>query len=202
MELIGLKPGVGDGSYFQPVPILSMTADPEMTLSIQRKGSYLTMNYRRDFIAVAGLQQPRVEIRDVEVVFVGYGIVAPEQGWDDYKGMDVKGKVLLMMNNDPSPDDPAVFGGKSRLYYGRWTYKFEVAAQKGAAGAIIVHTTESAGYGWNVVESSWSGEQFEPEQKPGTPTTLMNSWTTIDATKKILELAGKDYDTLGVCPSN
>jgi Zn-dependent M28 family amino/carboxypeptidase len=196
MELIGLKPGGPDGSYFQSVPILSMTPDPSVTLTVRKGNNALTFNYRKDFVAVAGLQQPVVTIDNAEIVFVGYGIVAPEQGWDDYKGLDIRGKVLLMMNNDPSSNDPSFFGGKSRLYYGRWTYKYEIAAQKGAAGAIVIHTQESAGYGWNVVESSWSGEQFELEQKPGAATTLMNSWTTLDATKKILELAGKDYETL------
>jgi Zn-dependent M28 family amino/carboxypeptidase len=196
MELIGLMPGAGDGSYFQTVPILSMTADPDFTLEVSGSAGKLSLKYREEFVGVTGVQKPKAEIRDAEIVFVGYGIDAPEQGWDDYKGMDMKGKVLLMMNSDPAPDDPAVFAGKARLYYGRWTYKYEIAAKKGAVGAIVIHTKESAGYGWNVVESSWSGEQFELEQKPGTPSTILNAWTTFEATKKILQLAGKDYDRL------
>ena len=196
MELIGLKPGASDGSWFQPVPILSMTADPSMTITVSRGGKELSFKYRSDFIAIAGSQAPMVELKDAELVFVGYGIDAPEQRWDDYKGVDLRGKVLLMLNNDPSPDDPNEFAGKARLYYGRWTYKYEIAGKKGAAGALIIHTRESAGYGWNVVESSWSGEQFELEKQPGTAAAQMNGWTTIEATRKILELAGKDYDAL------
>ena len=196
MELLGLMPGAADGSFFQRVPILSMTADPAMALNISAKGKSISLKYRQDFIAVAGVQQPTVEIKDAEIVFVGYGIVAPEQGWDDYKGMDVRGKILLMMNNDPSTGDSTFFGGKRRLYYGRWTYKYQIAATKGAAGAIVIHTTESAGYGWNVVESSWSGEQFKLAQRDDAVATSMNAWTTLDATKQILELAGKNYETL------
>ena len=196
MELMGLKPGAPDGSYFQRVPILSMTADPSVALEIRGNGKALSLKYGEDFVGVAGLQQPVVTISDDEIVFVGYGIVAPEQGWDDYKGMDMTGKILLMLNNDPSPDDPTVFAGKKRLYYGRWTYKYEIAAQKGAVGAIVIHTTESAGYGWNVVESSWSGEQFELEQPAGAPANLLNSWATLEATKSILALAGRNYEEL------
>jgi len=196
MELLGLKPGAEDGSYFQPVPILSMTADPAMKMKISGKGKDLSFAYRTDFVAVAGSQKENVELSNAELVFVGYGIDAPEQKWDDYKGVDLRGKVLLMMNNDPSPDDPKEFAGKARLYYGRWTYKFEIAGKKGAAGALIIHTRESAGYGWNVVESSWSAEQFELEQQPGSTSAMMNGWATFEMTKKILELAGKNYDEL------
>jgi Zn-dependent M28 family amino/carboxypeptidase len=196
MEMLGLQPGASDGSFFQRVPILSMTADPSFKLAISGKGKDINLNYRTDFVGVAGMQDPHVEINNAELVFVGYGIVAPEQDWDDYKGVDVTGKILLMLNNDPSPDDPKVFGGKTRLYYGRWTYKFEIAARKGAAGAIVIHTTESAGYGWNVVESSWSGEQFELAQSPGTPTTRLNAWATFESTAKILAMAGKTFDDL------
>jgi len=196
MEMLGLQPGAQDGSYFQRVPILSMTADPSTKLTVKGKGETLDLIYRTDFVGVAGVQEPQVELIDAEMVFVGYGIVAPEQGWDDYKGVDVRGKVLLMLNNDPSPDDPKIFGGKTRQYYGRWTYKFEIAARKGAAGAVVIHTTESAGYGWNVVESSWSGEQFELAQKPGTPATRLNAWTTFETTKRILAMGGKSYEEL------
>jgi len=196
MELIGLKPGAEDGSYFQQVPVISMTADPSMTFRISGDGSELLLEYRKDFVAVAGKQQEEISVKDAEIVFVGYGIDAPEQNWDDYKGVDVRGKILLMMNNDPAPDDPKEFAGKARLYYGRWTYKYEIAARKGAIGAIIIHTRESAGYGWNVVESSWSGEQFELGQDPSAATSLINGWTTLEATRRILEKAGVDYDEL------
>jgi len=133
-------------------------------------------------------------VDNAEIVFVGYGIVAPEYQWDDYKGVDVKGKVLLMMNNDPS-DDPKLFGGKTRLYYGRWTYKYEIAAQKGAAGAIIIHTRESAGYPYQVVQSSFTGEQFElPAENE--PRLAIKMWATEAASQRIAQLAGKDLDEL------
>ena len=112
-------------------------------------------------------------------MFVGYGIVAPEYGWDDFKGVDLKGKVLVVMNNDPE-DDPALFAGKTRLYYGRWTYKYEQAARTGAAGAIIIHTTPSAGYGWQVVQTSWEGEQFGAAARSG-PQLQVKAWVTEDS---------------------
>ena len=112
---------------------------------------------------MSGDQKPESKIENAEIVFVGYGIVAPEYQWDDYKGVDLKGKVLLVMNNDPegTPAEPNLFAGKTRLWYGRWDYKYLMAAKKGAAGAIIIHTTPSAGYGWQVVQTSWTGELFE-----------------------------------------
>jgi len=196
MEMLGLKPAGENGTYFQRVPIVSMQTDPSTTLSVSGTKGVLDLKYASEFVAFTGNQQTEVSVSDAEIVFVGYGIVAPEQGWDDYKDVDVAGKVLMMMNNDPSPDDPRIFGGKARTYYGRWTYKYEIAAKKGAAGAIIIHTTESAGYGWNVVESSWSGGRAELGLKPGTPRTKVNGWTTLDATNKILSLAGKSLDKL------
>jgi Zn-dependent M28 family amino/carboxypeptidase len=129
------------------------------------------------------------------VVFVGYGITAPEQKWDDFKDADLRGKVLLVMNNDPA-DDPALFAGKTRLYYGRWTYKYEEAARRGAAGAIVIHTTPSAGYPWQVVQTSWSGEQFELPAKPGTPTLPVKMWLTEDAARRASALGGFDLDEL------
>jgi Zn-dependent M28 family amino/carboxypeptidase len=125
---------------------------------------------------------------------VGYGIQAPEYRWDDYKGLDVKGKVLLMMNNDPE-DDPELFEGKRRLYYGRWTYKFEIAARLGAAGALIIHTDSSAGYGWKVIQSGWKGERFVLP-KSGMPELVMQGWLTDDASRRVARLGGQDLDRL------
>ena len=122
------------------------------------------------------------------MVFVGYGIVAPEFGWDDYAGADVKGKVVLVMNDDPS-DDPALFAGKTRLYYGRWTYKYEEAARHGAAGAIVIHTTPSAAYPWSVVQTSWAGPQFDLPDDPE-PRVEARLWTTEDASRRIVALGG------------
>jgi Zn-dependent M28 family amino/carboxypeptidase len=196
MEALGLQPGGDKGTYVQPFPVLSLTADPSLAVTIASKNASLTLQYGSEFVGAAGRQQPTVEVRDAELVFVGYGIAAPEQKWDDYKGTDVRGKVLLFLNDDPPSDDPTFFGGKGRTYYGRWTYKFEIAAQKGAAGAIVIHTTESAGYGWNVVQNSWTGEQFELQQKPDAATTLLNGWTSKAATEKLLAMAGHRLDDL------
>jgi len=196
MEACGLQPGAHDGSYIQRFPVLSLTVDPSLAVTVRSKDQSITLRYGSDFVGAAGKQQPLVEIRDADIVFVGYGIVAPEQKWDDYKGTDVRGKVLLFLNDDPPSDDPKFFGGKARTYYGRWTYKFEIAAQKGAAGAIVIHTNESAGYGWNVVENSWTGEQYELEQKPNTPTTMLNGWTSKAATERLLAMAGHSLPDL------
>lgn len=196
MELLGLKPGGDGGTYFQRVPILAQRTDAAARLKVSGKGGQLEFPFGSEFVAFTGTQEPETRLENAELVFVGYGIEAPEQQWDDYKGADLKGKVLLMMNNDPSTDDPNFFAGKTRTYYGRWTYKYEIAARKGAAGALVIHTTESAGYGWNVVESSWGGDRFELAIKAGTPTTKVKGWTTLETTKKILGLAGKSLDKL------
>lgn len=196
MEEMGLQPGGDNGTYFQKVIIKGMRTDNSATLELEHKGRVTNLQFGEDFVAFPGIQQPQITMFNAELVFVGYGIVAPEQGWDDYKGVDVKGKVLLMLNNDPAPDDPKVFGGKARTYYGRWTYKYEIAAKKGAAGAIIIHTDESAGYGWNVVQNSWSGERFEMQTTPGSPAVPVKGWVTSDATNRLLALAGKRLDEL------
>jgi Zn-dependent M28 family amino/carboxypeptidase len=147
-----------------------------------------------NFVAVAGVQKPEVRIENAEIVFVGYGIVAPEYQWDDFKDVDVKGKVLLVMNNDPE-NDPNLFAGKTRLWYGRWDYKYMMAGKKGAAGAIIIHTTHSAGYPWQVVQTSWAGENFQlPED--GSPRSQINMWATEELSKKLAQLGGKDLDAL------
>ncbi len=150
-----------------------------------------------DFVAAAGDQKPESRIENAEIVFVGYGIVAPEYKWDDYKGADLKGKVLLFMNNDPegTPAEPGLFAGKTRLWYGRWDYKYLMAAKMGAAGAIVIHTTPSAGYGWQVIQTSWNGELFElPDD--GTPRVTMKMWATDELAKKVAALGGKDLDAL------
>ncbi len=152
------------------------------------------MKWGDDYIAVTGVQEAQAAIDAREIVFVGYGIQAPEYQWDDFKGANLKGKILLMMNNDPDWD-PKLFAGKRRLYYGRWTYKYESAARQGAAGAIIIHTTESAGYPWQVVRSSWGGEQFElpPE---GEPRVQIKAWATEEAVRRLVASGGQDLDHL------
>ncbi len=198
-KLFGLEPGGDNGSYFQKVPLVGITTFPDKEMVIKGKDGIIKarFKYYDEFIAVSGVREKFVSINDADIVFVGYGIVAPEQNWDDYKGVDVSGKILLMLNDDPpaTPDEPNLFGGKARTYYGRWTYKYEIAAKKGALGAIIIHTTPSAGYGWNVVQSSWSGEEFELANDTE-PKVKLKGWLTEEASKKLVSLAGKNLDEL------
>jgi Zn-dependent M28 family amino/carboxypeptidase len=193
-EAEGLKPAGPNGSWLQEFELVGVNSGAPPAIQFENGGKQLSLKYSEEYIGVSGVQSTTSSVRDAEVVFVGYGIVAPEYGWDDYKNVDVRGKVLLMMNNDPSAD-PALFAGKTRLYYGRWTYKYEMAAAKGAAGAIIIHTTESAGYPWQVVQTSWSGEQFEVPAEGG-PTIAFKGWATEDASKRLAALSGKDLDAL------
>jgi hypothetical protein len=193
MEGMGLEPAGASGSFLQPFEIVGVTSHVPEHLVVTRGSEKLELRYRDDFIAVSGVDRPESGVDSAEIVFVGYGIVAPEYEWDDYKGMDLKGKVLLMMNNDPE-DDPRIFGGKRRLYYGRWDYKYEIAAKVGAAGAIIIHTTPSAGYPWQVVQSSWSGEQFA---LPTSETRVqVRAWATEESCRKIARIGGADLDAL------
>lgn len=195
MEAAGLKPGAPDGTWYQPFDVVKVESQTPATLTVQGPKGEVTLKHATEFVAVAGSQQPRSELRDAEIVFVGYGIVAPEFGWDDFKGADLAGKVLLMMNNDPA-GDPALFGGKARLYYGRWDYKFESAAARGAAGAIIIHTDPSAGYGWNVIQSGWTGPQFALPEEPGGKHLQVRSWVNEDSARRIAALGGHDLDAL------
>jgi Zn-dependent M28 family amino/carboxypeptidase len=194
MEALGLQPGAPDGTWYQPLDIVGVTSHSPETLTARRGGQSVDLKYHQDFIAVSGVAQPQARLTDAEIVFVGYGIVAPEYGWDDYKGMDLKGKVLLMMNNDPE-DDASLFAGKTRLYYGRWDYKYDQAAKTGAAGAIIIHTTPSAGYGWQVIQTSWTGEQFALPHEGG-PQLQVKAWVTEDSARKLAALGGQDLDAL------
>ncbi len=194
MQALGLEPGGPDGSWEQPFEIVGITAEVPREWSILGGRSGLVLSYWDDFIAASGVQQETAAIEQAELVFVGYGIVAPEYGWDDYKDADLEGKVLLMLNNDPEWD-PELFAGERRLYYGRWTYKYEKAAARGAAGAIIIHTTPSAGYPWQVVQTSWTGEQFELPAA-GEPRSQIEAWVTEAAAAEIARLAGHDLDSL------
>ncbi|MCY1045401.1 M28 family metallopeptidase [Corallococcus sp. bb12-1] len=192
-EELGLKPGAPDGSYLQRFDLMGINSHPG-AMTFQAKSGRLELKTREDFIAVSGVQAPEAKLDASELVFVGYGIVAPEYQWDDFKGMDLKGKTLVILNNDPE-DDPRLFAGKTRLWYGRWDYKYEQAAKTGAAGAIIIHTTPSAGYPWQVVRTSWTGEQFELPAGDA-PRLQVKAWTTEDATKQVMKLAGHDLDAL------
>jgi Zn-dependent M28 family amino/carboxypeptidase len=193
MEKIGLAPGAPGGTWDQPVEFVGSRTTPG-PLTIARQGERIELKSMTDFVAVSQVEKPAVSIDGREVVFVGYGIVAPEYRWDDFKGADLKGKVLLFLNNDPQ-DDPALFAGKTRLYYGRWDYKYAMAAKVGAAGAVILHTTPSAGYPWQVVRTSWGNENFA---LPGDADSdvPVKMWMTEDATRRLAKLAGKNLDVL------
>lgn len=191
----GLEVVPAVGSYRQVFPMLGLTSTPEKTWMVRGgDGSQAEFKYFDDYIAVAGKPEPTVELKDAELVFVGYGIQAPEYNWDDYKGMDLRGKILVMMNNDPE-DDPDLFGGSRRLYYGRWDYKYESAARQGAAGAIIIHTDASAGYPFTVIQTSWTGEEFELKDSAG-PRLEMKGWMSESATRRLFQSAGLQLDVL------
>ena len=194
MEAMGLKPGAPGGGWYQKVPLVGLTAHFSEPALFRSSRGTAEGKPGDNFVAVSGVQKPDVKIENAEVVFVGYGIVAPEYQWDDYKDADLKGKVLLVMNNDPE-NDPKLFAGKTRLWYGRWDYKYMMAGRKGAAGAIIIHTTHSAGYPWQVVQTSWAGENFQlPDD--GSPRAQINMWATEELSKKVAELGGKNLDEL------
>jgi Zn-dependent M28 family amino/carboxypeptidase len=203
---LGLEPGNPDGTYFQNVPMVGITADPatELVFASPASGKPVTLKYADDFVAWTKRVEPSVSV-DAEMVFVGYGIVAPEYKWDDYKGVDVKGKVLVMLINDPpvpDPQDPSqldekTFKGKAMTYYGRWTYKFEIAAEKGAAGCLIVHQTGPAGYPWGVVKSSNTGEQFSlVAADRGMSRSAVEGWMTQEKARELFAMTGRDFDTL------
>jgi len=190
---LGLEPAGPDGSYFQPVALVGMTPHP--SLAWGRAGATRALRYLDDFVAWAERPESRIAASG-GVVFVGYGIRAPEWHWDDYKDRDLGGgKVLLMLVNDPGLQDSTVFNGRALTYYGRWTYKLEEAARRGAAGVILVHTTESATYPWDVVRGSWSVEQFKLD-RPAAQSIAFAAWVTHQAAQAALARAGLDLDSL------
>ena len=195
MKDIGLEPGGPDGSWEQPFDVVGITSKlpPQWTFENAAKKK-LSFKWLEEYVGSGGTQSPRAEFRNAEVVFVGYGIQAPEFQWDDIKGADLKGKVLVMLNSDPDWD-PALFGGTTRLYYGRWTYKYEQAARLGAAAAIIIHTEPSAGYPFQVVQSGWSGENFEVPAGDE-PRVQFRGWLTEDAARSLVDLGGQKLDDL------
>ena len=195
-EAMGIEPGAGDGTYFQPVPLVGMTVDRNTHLTVSRGNQRRIFLYHEDFMPFSGVLEPTVSVTG-DLVFVGYGIKAPEYNWDDYKGMDVSGKILVMLNDDPGTEDtPDFFGGKARTYYGRWTYKYEIAAELGAAGAIIIHTTPSAGYPYSVVQTSWGGENFELRVDDDIPKLPLKAWTSEKASREIIGMSGYAYEEL------
>jgi len=194
LQALGLQPGGPNGQWQQLFDVIGMKAELPGSWSFQAAQGRVDLKLSDDYIAFSGVQAQQASIEDAELVFVGYGIQAPEFKWDDFKGANLKGKVLVMLNNDPDWD-PKLFAGKRRLYYGRWTYKYESAARQGAAGAIIIHTTPSAGYPWQVIQSSWGGEQFEVPAE-GEPRVRLKAWLTEAATRKLFSAAGQNLDKL------
>lgn len=195
LEAAGCEPGMPEGSWMQPVPILGITANVTQTLTAVGAMGTASFTSVDDYTAVAGNAAATAAWNRAELVFVGYGITAPEQRWDDFGNVDVRGKVLLVMNNDPS-GDPARFAGKTRLYYGRWTYKYEEAARRGAVGAIVIHTNASAGYPYQVVQANHGRENCWLPFRDGAPTLAIRSWCTEDAARRLCALGGHDLDKL------
>jgi len=191
---LGIAPGLGVDNWEQPVELVGIKAQLPATWLFQRGDRTVSLALWDQYIAGSGVQTSTGAIDQAELVFIGYGIEAPEYGWDDFKGQSVKGKVVLVLNNDPDWD-PALFAGKTRLYYGRWTYKYENAARHGAAGAIIVHTTPSAGYPYQVVQSSWGGEQFALPS-PGPTSLQFKAWVTEESARSLVALAGQSLEQL------
>src|ERR1700730_11552796 len=199
---IGLRPGNLDGTYVQEVPLAGIKSEPKMSFAT---GTTTELKYPDDYVASSARLQDKIKIDNSEMVFVGYGIVAPEYDWDDYKGVDVKGKTIVMLINDPpipDPKDPSklddkMFKGRAMTYYGRWTYKYEIAAEKGAAAAIIVHETEPAAYPYSVVKTSWAKENYEIDApNKNMDAVQVRSWITLDVAKKLFDDCGHDFDAM------
>jgi len=191
--LYGLKPAGDKGTYMQKVPMVGITPAADMRFAFVANGKATDLKPLDEYVAYDQTQQAASDI-DAEIVYVGYGIEAPEYNWDDYKGVDVKGKVLLMLVNQPA-DDPKIFHGKALTYYGRWTYKYEQAARKGAVGAILIHKTDMASYGWEVVRNSNSGEKSYLKLD-GTPKLKSAAWIQLDVARNLASSAGQNLDKL------
>ena len=198
-EAAGLKPG-NNGKWTQDVPLVEITTKNATPLAFTGGKAPVTLQYAKDYVAFSYRVQPKTEIKDSDVVFVGYGINAPEKGWNDYAGLDVKGKTVIILVNDPdwqTKEAKGEFNGRAMTYYGRWTYKYEEAARQGAAAALIVHDTEPAAYGWNVVESSNTGANYLAESKDGgAKETAANGWIQLGKAKELFASAGQDFDAL------
>ncbi len=199
-----LRPGNTDGTFIQAVRLVGITANPDMTLTFKREGQQRSLKLKNDFVAWTKHLADSVELNNSDVIFAGYGVKAPEYGWDDYKGVDVKGKTLIMLIGDPPISNPAdsakldpnMFGGEAMTYYGRWTYKYEIGAELGAAGVIIVHETEPAGYPFSVVQSN-IGEKFDlirPDKNMSR--VKVEGWIPLEQAHEFFKMAGQDYDTL------
>lgn len=195
-EKAGLEPGV-DGNWFQEVPLVSITLDPATTVSVEGLGEPLVLQQGENTVVWTKRVRDQVSLEDSELVFVGYGVVAPEYGWDDYEGLDVEGKTVVILVNDPGygTHDPDLFTGNKMTYYGRWTYKYEEAARQGAAGAIVIHETNPAGYPWEVVTGSWTGPQYDlvPENE-NMDRAKVEGWITREIADRLFQHIGMSYE--------
>lgn len=202
-QRLGLKPGNPDGTFVQKVPLAGFTGQP--TASFTAGDKKIDLKFPEDYVAVSRRFVAQSKVENSDMVFVGYGVVAPEYGWDDYKGLDVRGKTVVMLINDPAVPDPndasklddKIFKGKAMTYYGRWTYKYEIATEKGAAAAIIIHETGPAGYPYEVVSGSWSRENFDivrPDKNMNR--VAVEGWITTDRAKELFTATGQDFDAL------
>ncbi len=193
--LAGARPAGDNGTYFQRVPLVGVATEPNATLSAAVWGKGLDLKWGDDFVGTSGTQKPDTRFEG-EAVFVGHGITAPEFKWDDFKGVDVTGKILVLFTNEPSSNDPKFFDGPALTYYGRWTYKYEEGLRRGAKGVIIIHTTPTASYAWDVVRNSWGGESPFVKLGPDQKALALQGWITREAGEKLLALAGKTVDEL------
>ncbi|MBG8553959.1 M20/M25/M40 family metallo-hydrolase [Hymenobacter sp. BT594] len=205
---LGLQPGIRTvhldyrgvtTSYFQPVPLVEITGTPSATLQIKGKGQPLRFEYKTDFVAFTQREQPEVKVTNSPLVFAGYGVVAPEYGWNDYAGLDVKGKTVVVLVNDPgnASQDSTLFKGRAMTYYGRWTYKYEEAARHRAAGVLIVHDTKPAAYPWSVVLSGAISPKLRAQtENKGADKCVLEGWLTLEAAKKLFQAAGQNYEQL------
>jgi Zn-dependent M28 family amino/carboxypeptidase len=195
LALAGARPAGADGSYFQAVPLVGIETKPDTTMSASASGKTADFRFSGDFVGASQLQQPEVEFEG-DVVFVGHGITAAEFHWDDFKGVDVAGKVVVLFTNEPPSTDPKFFDGRALTYYGRWTYKYEEALRRGARACIIIHTTPTASYGWDVVQHSWGHETPFVKREPGGKALSFAGWMSRAAGERLLGLAGKHLDDM------
>jgi Zn-dependent M28 family amino/carboxypeptidase len=195
LALAGAKPAGENGTYFQKVPLVGVETGPGAKLEASAGGKSISFAWLTEFVGSSQEQTPESRFA-ADAVFIGHGINAPEYGWDDLKGTDVRGKVVVLFTNEPASTDPKFFDGKALTYYGRWTYKYEQALRLGAKAAIIIHTTPTAGYGWDVVRGSWGRENPYVARAAGEPALALAAWVTREAGDKLLALAGKTVDGL------
>ncbi len=193
--IAGAKPAGENGTYFQKVMLVGSTTGKDVSMTISGKGPDLKLRWLDDFVGGSRRQKSEERI-DAEMIFVGHGITAPEFGWDDYKGVDAKGKIVVLFTNEPPSEDPKFFNARALTYYGRWTYKYENAARHSALGALILHTDKTAGYGWEVVRNSWSGEDLEVKLTPGEPALAFAGWVTASIAEKLAASLSKTPDEL------